>query len=324
VKRLARFCLLLQLLTSLPLAAKEGEDPLAIPSLKTLRAMNGINPAPFDEFWNKWRLVTVRYRKDNGEQRFIYANDLAFKAMQEGVESFPDGAVFGKVAFRAKGDPEFPNSLEPFNFTRLQLMVKDSRRFKETDGWSYWLHVDGASDNPAEDNANALACHACHTMVKNRDFIFAMPTFQTNLASWFKESGNEFKDHFRTRSLAELTPFEKSVLALTNTKPQTVKSYRMRLFSGSLYESIGPLSRFTESGQVYFLVDPVKKKFLVAEPMKPTPECSKLVHIYMDRRMVNKKGDKIDSTTTIGKGVVCNGENKWVKSMEAPQWLKTF
>ncbi|MGE0171388.1 MAG: cytochrome P460 family protein [Oligoflexales bacterium] len=319
--RMVKFCLALHLFATIAFAAKDGDDPLAIPSLKNLRTMNGISPAPYDEFWNKWRLVTVRYRKDNGEQRFIYANDLAFRAMQEGVENFPDGAVFGKVAFRAKGDPEFPNSLEPSNFTRLQLMVKDSKKFKTTDGWSYWLHVDGATDNPEEDTTNALACHACHTMVKSRDFIFAMPTFQTKLAGWFKEPGNEFKDHFRTRSVAELTAFEKNVLGLISQKPQTLKSYRMRLFSGSLYESIGPLSRFTESGNVYFLVDPVKKKFLIAEPMKPTSECAKLVHIYMDRRMTAKKGDKIDSNITIGKGVVCNGENKWVKSLEAPQWL---
>jgi hypothetical protein len=303
-------------------ATKETENPLEIPSLKTLRTMNGINPAAYDEFWFKWRLVTVRFRKDNGEQRFIYANDIAFKAMQDGTDSFPDGAVFGKVAFKTEGDPQFPNSMESTNFTRLQLMVKNARKFSKTNGWGYWLYVDGAADNPAEDNANALACHACHTVVKDRDYIFAMPTFQEKLANWFREPGTEFKNHFRARKISDLNSFEKNVLTLLSQMPTSVRSYRMRLFSGSLYESIGPLASFAEtSGQVYFLVDPVKKRFLLAERAKPTSECASPVNIYMDRRTTYKKDGKVDSRISIGVGQVCNGINKWVKSLETPTWL---
>ena len=302
-------------------APKESENLLEIPSLKTLRAMNGIDPAPFDNFWKNWKQVTVRYRKDNGEQRFIYANDIAFKAMQEGIDEFPDGSVFGKVAFRTVEDANFPNSMEPKSFTRLQIMVKNSKKFKATAGWSYWLYVNGSVDTPGEDNANALACHSCHTIVKDRDYIFAMPTFQDNLASWFREPGQEFKDHFRLRTMAELTTFEKNILDLLGQKPASVRSYRMRLFSGSLYESIGPLAKFAEGGSIFFLVDPINKRFLIAEPMKPTKECRNLTNILMDRRTIVKKGDKVENRISIGKGTVCNGENKWQKTIDAPAWL---
>src|SRR5687768_5898949 len=102
-----------------------SEDPLEIPSLATLRSMNGIDPKPYDKFWLKWPLVTVRFRSDNGEQRYIYANQKAYRAMKEGLTEFPDGSVFGKVAFATEDDPQFPNSMDSTTFTRIQLMVKN-------------------------------------------------------------------------------------------------------------------------------------------------------------------------------------------------------
>ena len=89
---------------------------MELPDLRSLRPMNGIDPAPLDEFWNDWNLVTTRYREDNGEQRFIYANDLAYNAMKEGKVSFPDGSALAKLGFKTIVDPQFPNSREPVDF----------------------------------------------------------------------------------------------------------------------------------------------------------------------------------------------------------------
>ena len=49
--------------------------------------MNGLQLKDYPDFETKWHLVTVRYRKDTGEQRFTYANDIAWTAMNAG----PDG-----------------------------------------------------------------------------------------------------------------------------------------------------------------------------------------------------------------------------------------
>src|SRR5690606_16837135 len=138
---------------------------------------------------------------------------------QQGALEFPDGAVFGKVAFLAVEDPQFPNSYEAINFTRLQLMVKDSKKFKQTDGWSYWLHVDGVRSNSAEDSKNALACHACHTLVKERDFIFAGPTFLGGKAVWYSKIGTKFEDRFKARTVDSLSAYEKSIVKLLPDKP---------------------------------------------------------------------------------------------------------
>ena len=56
-------------------------------------------------------------------------------------------------------------------------MVKNSRKFRKTNGWSYYLHVDGVESNPKDDEQKNLACHACHTIVKNKDYVFGAPSF---------------------------------------------------------------------------------------------------------------------------------------------------
>ena len=56
-------------------------------------------------------------------------------------------------------------------------MVKDRRAFKKTNGWSYFLYVDGVHSKPEDDEQKNLACHACHTIVKNKDYVFSAPSF---------------------------------------------------------------------------------------------------------------------------------------------------
>ena len=73
------------------------KDPMELPDLRSLRPMNGLDPADFHEFWNNWDLVTTRYREDNGEQRFIYANKIGYKAMKDGLVNFPEGSAFAKL-----------------------------------------------------------------------------------------------------------------------------------------------------------------------------------------------------------------------------------
>lgn len=301
--------------------ASQPEDELSIPSLKTLREMNGINPGEFDNFWNDWQLVTTRYRADNGELRYIYANEIAYNTMKEGLLEFPDGAAFGKVAYLAEEDPQFPNSFEAINFTRLQIMVKDSQKFQSMNGWSYWLYVDGAKSNSAEDSSNALACHACHTLVKERDYIFAGPTFLGGMAKWYGKIGTKFEDRFRTRTLSELNDLEKGIVTLLPNKPDKVQSLRMRLFAGSLHESIGPLSTFSKNNSSYLLVDPIQKRFLAAQPLKPNADCKHRVMVLMDHKRTKKEGSKKVRAIYVRKGIVCDGKNKWVKSFEMPKNL---
>jgi hypothetical protein len=60
---------------------------------------------------------------------------------------------------------------------KVQFMIKDAKRFPETDGWGYadFTYDVTAGTFQAIGNGPAFAkaaCHQCHTRVKARDFVF--------------------------------------------------------------------------------------------------------------------------------------------------------
>lgn len=138
--------------------------------------MNGIMFDDFKDFPEKWKLVTVRYRLDSKELRLIYANTKAWDGLKKLKPKYEDGAIFGKVAFVAEPDPAFASSLTPHGVKRYQLMVKNSKKYSETDGWGYALfNEDGGLFN--EDvKIKTMACAACHRIVPERDYVFARAT----------------------------------------------------------------------------------------------------------------------------------------------------
>ena len=75
--------------------------------------MNGYSLKQYEGFEKNWRLVTVRYRKDTGEMRLTYANELAWKTLSEGRINYPKGAVFAKIGVKTESDPAFAASLSP-------------------------------------------------------------------------------------------------------------------------------------------------------------------------------------------------------------------
>ena len=67
--------------------------------------------------------------------------------------------------------------MKPDTLKRVGLMVKDSKRFPDTDGWGYAQFVyDAASDTftPEESDPSfgKKLCHQRHTLVKAKDFVF--------------------------------------------------------------------------------------------------------------------------------------------------------
>lgn len=95
---------------------------------------------------------------------------------------FPNGSTIAKVHWVPKtqqtqpGNPVVPSTLHDVDF-----MVKDSRRFADSGGWG-WAAFEyevksgrfrpaNLSDAPPQGN-DAKCGYACHTIVKNRDFVF--------------------------------------------------------------------------------------------------------------------------------------------------------
>jgi hypothetical protein len=139
--------------------------------------MNGISYETFGDFFKTWHFVTVRYRRDTGEMRFTYANDIAWEALKKGnVGDYPEGAAFAKVGVTTQDDPAFSSSVVPSGVARYQIMLREHGRHPETQGWTYAIflgdHLVHGTDSDAEKSA---ACAACHAVVAERGYVFSQP-----------------------------------------------------------------------------------------------------------------------------------------------------
>lgn len=139
--------------------------------------MNGIKSNQFGEFTTLWHLVTVRYRQDTGEMRFTYANEAAWTTLRGLNPEYPDGAALGKIALKTEQDPSFPSSRIPVGGKRMQFMVKDKKRYADTDGWGYALFDSNGNLFSDDPKSTTAGCVACHRIVPEFGFVFSRPAF---------------------------------------------------------------------------------------------------------------------------------------------------
>ena len=107
---------------------------------------------------------------------YFYANGKAMEGLRTG--SYADGAIIAEEMLEwlstSAGSKEGQRRL-------VGVMVKDSQRFADSGGWGYGaFEYDAASDtfrpattadSPPQEN-DAKCGFACHTAVKNRDYVF--------------------------------------------------------------------------------------------------------------------------------------------------------
>ena len=145
--------------------------------------MNGYSLSDFKGFEKDWKLVTVRFRKDSGEMRWTFANEMAWKTLESGAIDYPDGAIFGKIAMATAEDTQFISSVVPTSTRRYLFMVRDQKKHSDTGGWGYALFDSQGRLFPEEASKASQACYACHKIVENRGYVFSQPFF---LASQMK------------------------------------------------------------------------------------------------------------------------------------------
>jgi mono/diheme cytochrome c family protein len=148
-----------------------------------LKIPNGL---AFSEFrgYEGWQVISISH---NGNTlAAILGNPVMINAYKAGIpgngKPFPDGAKMAKVHWNAKvnaGEPGAPTL--PGTQHDVDLMVKDSKRFADSGGWGYGVfEYDAASDtfrlgNLADkppQGSDAKCGYACHTSVKNKDYVF--------------------------------------------------------------------------------------------------------------------------------------------------------
>jgi len=140
--------------------------------------------------YEDWQVVAPSLTDAQNVIRVILANPVMIKAYREGVPAngkpFPDGSKIVKLEWRPKKltDPPFsantPDTV-PGDFTVVEFIVKDRKRFPDTHGWGYAMFdynaaagtfapATSASKPPVNNDAKCGA--ACHTLAASKDYIF--------------------------------------------------------------------------------------------------------------------------------------------------------
>lgn len=144
------------------------------------------NGLAFSEFrgYEDWPVIAIGA---NGDKIAVIVGDPAMiDAFRSGIpdngKPFPDGARIAKIHWiptrqeAYPGRPTVPGALHDVGF-----MVKDSKRFADSGGWGWAaFDYDAASGTfrpgtmaSRPPQANDAKCGlACHTAVKNRDYVF--------------------------------------------------------------------------------------------------------------------------------------------------------
>ena len=140
--------------------------------------------------YERWQMVGVSQADggygcstspDPGCIKGVLGNAVLIKALGEGIprngKPVPDGAVFAKIewAKERNTDAGYPMTV-PGNLAEVGVMMKDSKRFPERNGWGYARFI----YNPGSDTWTSFGdgpefqntCHGCHTVVKSRDFVY--------------------------------------------------------------------------------------------------------------------------------------------------------
>ena len=111
----------------------------------------------------------------------IVGNPALIAAYKKGIpfngKAVPDGAAFAKSEWeKARSDVPYPVTV-PGKLAEVSFMLKDAKRFPNTDGWGYATFRYSSSSNAwsvghAENPQFDRTCHGCHTVVKASDFVF--------------------------------------------------------------------------------------------------------------------------------------------------------
>jgi hypothetical protein len=150
----------------------------------TVKVPGGLS---FSEFrgYESWQTVAISHSESL--LAVTLANPEMIKAFQAGIpgngKPFPDGVKMAKIHWNPKKHETFPTTVVPDSLHDLDFMMKDSKRFADSGGWGWAaFKYDAASDKftpfttadtPPQGN-DAKCGLACHTVVKNRDYVFTV------------------------------------------------------------------------------------------------------------------------------------------------------
>jgi hypothetical protein len=150
--------------------ATAGAALTSLASENSALPSNGID---YPEGWRDWATIAVSHRTDNNTMRVILGNEIAIEAARSGnTNPWPDGAILGKVVWKATALENWQAAVGPGEFVHAEFMFKDAEQFAESYGWG-WARWVGLEQVAFDDGMQV--CIACHTPVKDRDWVFTEP-----------------------------------------------------------------------------------------------------------------------------------------------------
>jgi Cytochrome P460 len=174
---------LITMIVAVSLAALATGVAISAQNKYALKVPGGL---AFSEFkgYESWQVISVSHNGDH--LAAILGNPAMIDAFKAGVPAngkpFPDGARMAKVHWDAKKKEAYPGPPTVAGTqSDVDFMVKDSKRFADSGGWGYAVfEYDAASDTfapggldgkPPQGN-DAKCGFSCHTVVKERDYVF--------------------------------------------------------------------------------------------------------------------------------------------------------
>jgi len=128
------------------------------------------------EGYQNYKIVATHFRTDKNEIRYILANPIAFNALKDKKVLMPDGSKIVKIGWSVKEMPTFPSALEADTIQRVEYMIKDKTKHKESDGWGYARFVKKDGVYKAWDG-DIQSCVSCHALVESNDALFTKYQF---------------------------------------------------------------------------------------------------------------------------------------------------
>jgi hypothetical protein len=146
---------------------------IAMTGLASEHMMSPSNGISYPDGWQDWAAIAVSHRNDNNTMRVVLGNAVAVEAARAGsTNPWPDGAIIGKVVWKDTTLENWPAASAPGEFVHEEFMFKDAERYSDTYGWG-WARWVGLEQVAFDDGMQA--CIACHTPVKDRDWVFTDP-----------------------------------------------------------------------------------------------------------------------------------------------------
>ena len=164
-----------------PSTATPVRVQLQTPSRVALKVRPELNGLAFDPTFESWQPLSTTDRGDNRTFRFILGNIAAVKASQTGdISPWPDGARFAKIAWQQELGPD--GLVHPGKFIQVELMVKNARDYKDTEGWG-WGRWRGLDLKPYGQDAHFVnECTSCHQPLRGNDYVYTMPITAARLS----------------------------------------------------------------------------------------------------------------------------------------------